>query len=110
NVVIGEALRVIARGHADVMITGSTGTRVHVVKSIHAVLWDKLAVAEDDPTTACRPFDRSRTGQVIGEGAGVLILEDATCAKNRGARVYGQILGAGSSCVASLSGKAATRR
>jgi 3-oxoacyl-[acyl-carrier-protein] synthase II len=110
NLVIGEALRVIARGHADVMITGATGTRVHAVKSIHAVLWDKLAVAEDDPATACRPFDRSRTGQVIGEGAGVLILEDATHARNRGARVYGQILGAGSSCVASTTGKADTRR
>jgi 3-oxoacyl-[acyl-carrier-protein] synthase II len=110
NLVIGEALRVIARGHADVMISGSTGTRVHVVKSIHAVLWDKLAMAEGDPASACRPFDRSRTGQVIGEGAGVLILEDATHARNRGARVYGQILGAGSSCVASASGKADTRR
>ncbi len=110
NLVIGEALRVIARGHADVMITGSTGTRVHSVKSIHAALWDKLAISEEGPETACRPFDRSRTGQVIGEGSAVMILEDATHARNRGARVYGRILGAGSSCVSSKKDRGDTRR
>ena len=110
NVVIGEALRVIARGHADVMITGSTGTRVDVVKSIHAMMWDKLATAEDDPARACRPFDRSRTGQVLGEGSAVMILEDASHAERRGARVYGRILGAGSSCVCSVSSRGDTRR
>src|SRR5579872_1803026 len=110
NLVIGEALRVIARGHADVMITGSTGTRVHSVKSIHAMMWDKLAVFEDDPATACRPFDRTRSGQVIGEGAGVMILEDAGHAQKRGAKIYGRILGAGSSCVASPAGLGDTRR
>ena len=110
NLVIGEALRVIARSHADVMITGSTGTRVHAIKSIHAVLWDKLAMSEERPETACRPFDRSRTGQVIGEGSGVMILEDAAHARNRGARVYGRILGAGSSCVCSKHERGDTRR
>src|SRR5262245_54108845 len=103
NQVVGEALRVIARGHADVMITGSTGTRVHAVKSIHAFMWDRLAVADDNPGSACRPFDRTRTGQVLGEGAGVLILEDAGHAETRGARIYGRVLGAGSSCVASAT-------
>ena len=110
NLVIGEALRVIARGHADVMITGSTGTRVHAVKSIHAVLWDKLDMSEEGPETACRPFDRSRTGQVIGEGSAVMILEDAGHARNRGANVYGRILGAGSSCVCSKEERGDTRR
>ena len=110
NLALGEALRVIARGHADVMITGSTGTRAHAVKSIHAVLWDKLAMTEEGPETACRPFDRSRTGQVIGEGSAALILEDASHAQNRGARVYGRILGAGSSCVSGKNGCGDTRR
>ncbi len=111
NLVIGEALRVIARGHADVMITGSTGTRVHTLKSIHVVLWDKLAVAEDDnPAGAYRPFDRTRTGQVIGEGSAVLILENADHAKARGAKVFGRILGAGSSCVCSNTLRGDTRR
>ena len=110
NLVIGEALRVIARGHADVMITGSTGTRVHAVKSIHAMLWDKLAGAEGDAGGACRPFDRARAGQVLGEGAGCLILEEAQHAQERGAKVYGQILGAGSSCVTNRSGHGDLRR
>jgi len=110
NQVVGEALRVIARGHADVMITGSTGTRVHAVKSIHAVMWDKLAVATDGPASACRPFDRARSGQVLGEGAAVLILEDASHAKTRGARIYGRVLGAGSACVSSSTHRGDTRR
>lgn len=110
NLVIGEALRVIARGHADVMITGSTGTRVHTVKSIHAMMWDKLAMFEDDPATACRPFDRNRTGQVIGEGSGVLMLEDDSHARRRGAKIYGRILGASSACVGTIAGRGDTRR
>jgi 3-oxoacyl-[acyl-carrier-protein] synthase II len=110
NLVIGESLRVIARGHADVMITGSTGTRVHSVKSIHAMMWDKLANFEGDPSMACRPFDKMRSGQVVGEGAGVLILEDDTHARRRGAKIYGRILGAGCVCVCTLSGKGDTRR
>ena len=110
NLVIGEALRVIARGHADMMITGSTGTRVHAVKSIHAILWDKLAMAEGDPASACRPFDRTRAGQVLAEGAACLILEDARHAQQRGAKVYGRLLGAGSSCVTTQAGNGDLRR
>ncbi len=110
NLVIGEALRVIARGHADVMITGSTGARLHEVKSIHARMWDQVATADGPPAQVCRPFDRNRTGEVIGEGAGVLILEDATHAEGRGARVYGRILGAGSACVNNLKTGGDTRR
>lgn len=110
NLVIGEALRVIARGHADVMITGSTGTRLHEVKSIHARMWDQLANADASAASACRPFDKNRTGQVVGEGAGVLILEDAGHAESRGAQIYGRILGAGSTCVSKPDGRGDTRR
>jgi 3-oxoacyl-[acyl-carrier-protein] synthase II len=110
NLVIGEALRVIARGHADVMITGSTGTRLHEVKSIHARMWDQLAESSGTPAAACRPFDNDRTGQVVGEGSGVLILEEAGHAASRGARVYGRILGAGSSCVSKAGGRGDSRR
>lgn len=110
NLVIGEALRVIARGHADVMITGSTGTRLHEVKSIHALMWDQLATADGPPASICRPFDRNRNGQVVAEGSGVMILEDAEHARLRGARVYGRILGAGSTCVSRPDGRGDTRK
>lgn len=110
NLVIGEALRVIARGHADVMITGSTGSRVHEVKSMHARMWDQLADADVPASAACRPFDKTRTGQVVGEGSGVLILEEAGHAEKRGARIYGRILGAGSACVSKPGARGDTRR
>ena len=110
NLVIGEALRVIARGHADVMITGSTGSRVHEVKSMHAKMWDQLATADVAPNAACRPFDKERTGQVVGEGSGVLILEEAAHAEKRGAKLYGRILGAGSACVSKPGARGDTRK
>ncbi|MFN8854167.1 MAG: beta-ketoacyl-[acyl-carrier-protein] synthase family protein [Planctomycetaceae bacterium] len=98
NLVIGEALRVIARGHADVMITGSTGTRLHALKTIHACMWDQLASDFEKPEQASRPFDARRSGQVVGEAAASLLLEDVDSAKRRGATVYGTVLGAGSAC------------
>lgn len=110
NLVLGEALRVISRGHADVMIAGATGTRVHAVKSIHAALWDSLGTMTSIPADAYRPFDLNRTGQIVGEGACTLILEEASHAASRGARIYGRILGAGSSCVIDRSGQPDVRR
>ena len=95
---IGEALRVIARGHADVMITGSTGTRLHALKTIHACMWDQLASDFEKPEEASRPFDARRNGQVVGEAAASILLEDADSARRRGATVYGTVLGAGSAC------------
>ena len=108
--VLGEAFRVIARGHADVMISGATGTRLHAVKSMHAAMWDQLAAPTDDPTKAVRPFDLNRTGQAVGEGACTLILEDAAHAAQRGAKVIGSVLGTGSSCVLGKDGKPNVRQ
>lgn len=110
GLVIGEAARVVARGHADVMITGSTGTRLHPVKSIHAVQWDQLAHDAADPATVCRPFDRERSGQVVSEAACTIILEEEQHAAARGAKVYGRILGSGGSCVIDRDGKPDLRR
>ncbi len=105
NLALGEAYRILTRGSADVMITGTTGTTTHAVKSIHAVLWDHLSKYEGAPEEACRPFDAERSGQVVAEGAATLILEEAEHAAKRGAKVLGYILGTGSSCVADKSGK-----
>lgn len=99
NLAIAESSRIILRGAADIMITGSTGTRVHAVRSMHTVMWDELATSPADPAARCRPFDRDRQGQVPGEGACSIVLEDEQHALARGATIYGRILGTGSSCV-----------
>ncbi|MGC4007336.1 MAG: beta-ketoacyl-[acyl-carrier-protein] synthase family protein [Pirellulales bacterium] len=99
NLAVGEAFRTIARGHADVMLAGSTGTRVHTMKSLHAVQTEELASGGDDPATLSRPFDRDRKGMVMGEGAGALVLEELGHAQ-RGATIYGELLGHASSTVA----------
>ena len=79
NLAVAEAFHVIMRGLADTMIAGTTGTRIHPVKSMHAALWDILAEHGDDPPeTWSRPFDKTRTGEVLAEGACSLILEEET--------------------------------
>lgn len=110
NLTMGEALRIIARGHADVMIAGTTGTRLHVMKALHAALWDELADSDDPPASWCRPFDKNRLGQVLAEGAGTFILEAESHAQQRGATVLATVLGAGSSCVVDQDGDADYRR
>jgi 3-oxoacyl-[acyl-carrier-protein] synthase II len=99
NLALMEAFRVLQRGAADVMIAGSTGARLHDLKTIHARLWGELGYYEPDPTASCRPFDVHRSGQVVAEGAASFIVETEEHANARGARIYGRILGGGSSCV-----------
>lgn len=106
NSALGEAFRIIRNGRADMMLCGSTGSRIHAVKCMHAALWDELAEYDDaDPATWCRPFDSSRRGQVAGEGACTFLFEEEEHAKARGATVLGTVLGTGSSCVLSAEGR-----
>ena len=99
NLALGEAYRVIARGHADVMVAGATGTRVHPMKAVHAALGEKLAESNGDPAAAARPFDLNRSGMVLGEGAAAVMLESLPSAEKRGATIYGEVIGTGSSAV-----------
>lgn len=110
NLALGEAFHVIRRGAADMMIAGTTGTRLHPVKTIHAHMWDSLAQYDTPPETWCRPFDESRSGQVVAEGSASFILEDAEHAKERDGQIIATILGLGSSCVIDRSGKANPRK
>ncbi len=96
---IREATQTIARGHADRMIAGATGSRIHSFKTIHAIQQEQLADPNADPTTASRPFDANRTGMVVGEGAGAIILEELESARSRGATIYAEVIGTGSSTV-----------
>jgi 3-oxoacyl-[acyl-carrier-protein] synthase II len=100
NLAIGEAYRTILRGSADTMLVGATGTRVHPMKTVHAIQTEELAGNGVDPSKASRPFDKNRTGMVIGEGAGAILIEELATAKARGATIYGEIVGHGSSHVA----------
>jgi 3-oxoacyl-[acyl-carrier-protein] synthase II len=104
NQAIAEAYCTIERGHADLMIAGATGTRVHPGRTLHVVLQEQIAKDASDPSTMSRPFDNSRTGQVIGEGAAAIILEELAHAQKRGARILGEVIGFGSSSVSSLRG------
>ena len=102
---VGEAMRVIQRGHADVMLAGATGTRIHKMKAVHAALQEEMAPGcvdgrVVDPAEACRPFDRDRSGMVVGEGAGVVVLEELEHARARGATIYAEVSGFGSSTAA----------
>lgn len=99
NLAIGEAFRVIQRGHADLMVAGATGTRLNPMKAVHAVIGEEMAPA-DDAGKSPRPFDRDRRGMVLGEGAGAIVLERRDLAERRGATIYGEVLGAASSSAA----------
>ncbi len=94
---IGEAYDILRRGDADVMISGGTHTMIHVLGVTGFIRLTALAGNVDDITTASRPFDRKRGGFVMGEGAGVVILETLEHAQQRGAEPLAEIVGYGSS-------------
>jgi 3-oxoacyl-[acyl-carrier-protein] synthase II len=104
NLAIAEAARVIARGRADVMITGGADSKIHPLSVVRMALLENMSRWKGDAAQACKPFDRRRDGWVPGEGAGILILEEEQHAKNRGAKIYGEFLGGGSGCDAMPSG------
>jgi 3-oxoacyl-[acyl-carrier-protein] synthase II len=99
NMAVAEAYQIIVRGSADVMVVGATGARTQPMQLVHAVQQEELAVA-DDPARASRPFDRDRTGTVLGEGAGSVVLEELGAAQARGATIYAELLAGASSAVA----------
>ncbi len=101
--VVSEAYSTISRGHADVLVVGSTGSRIHPFRSLHASMQETLAPTGDDATKTCRPFDKNRQGAVLGEGAAAMILETYEHAQARGAKIFGEVFGSGSSTVSSTS-------
>ena len=93
---IGEATELIRRGDADVMLSGGTHSMIHPFGVTGFNLLTALSTRNDEPTRASRPFDRDRDGFVLGEGSGMLILEELEHAKARGATIFGEVAGYGS--------------
>ena len=93
---IGEARELIRRGDADVMLSGGTHSMIHPFGVTGFNLLTALSTRNDDPQGASRPFDRDRDGFVLGEGAAMVVLEELEHAKARGAQIYGEIKGYGS--------------
>lgn len=95
---IGDAFRLVERGYAQAMICGGTEAAVTPLCVAGFAAAKALSRRNDDPAHACRPFDRDRDGFIVGEGAGILILEELEHAKSRGAKIYAEIVGYGSTC------------
>ncbi|HMS85643.1 MAG TPA: beta-ketoacyl-ACP synthase II [Nitrospira sp.] len=95
NHCIGDAYRLIQRGEADVMVAGGAEAAVTPLGVAGFAAAKALSFRNDTPTKASRPFDKDRDGFVLGEGAGVVVIEELEHARRRGVRIYGEVIGYG---------------
>ena len=94
---VGDAFRLIQTGRADVMISGGTEAVITPLAYAGFTAMRALSTRNDEPEKASRPWDRDRDGFVMGEGAGILVLEELTLAQERGAKIYAEVVGYGMS-------------
>lgn len=92
---IGDAFKIIQRGDADIMIAGGTESAITPLGIAGFANMKALSTRNDEPQKASRPFDAERNGFVMGEGAGILILEELEHAKKRGTKIYAEVVGYG---------------
>ncbi|GAB4160280.1 MAG: beta-ketoacyl synthase [Planctomycetaceae bacterium] len=95
---VSEAVNVIERGAADCMIVGACSSNIHPVDITKLSLFEGLSKRDDDPQSACRPFDFERDGTIVGEGAATFVIESYEHAVRRGAEIYAEIIGTGAGC------------
>lgn len=95
---VGDAFKLIQWGHADVMVTGGTEAPITPLAIAGFCSMKAMSTRNDEPEKASRPFDAGRDGFVVGEGAAILVMESLEHAISRGARIYGEIVGYGSTC------------
>ena len=93
---LGAAYNAIRRGEADIMLAGGADAMVNPIGAVFFVLLGAASTSKREPGV-CKPFDRRRTGLIMGEGAGILVLEDEEHARARGARIYAEVAGYGAS-------------
>ena len=90
---LGAAYRAVKRGQADLVVAGGADSMINPVGLVFFVLLGSAAVSKVEPERLCRPFDRRRSGLVMGEGAGMAVLEEESHALSRGARIYAEVAG-----------------
>lgn len=99
HMAIGEASRYVAQGRADVAIAGGAESKLNPMGLLRQNLMDRLCTTSNDsPENACRPFDSAHAGTVIGEGGGLVILENLARAEARGAKIYAELVGFAGAC------------
>jgi len=106
---LGEAYRILARDQADIFLVGGAESKLNPLSMVRQCLFELLSRRNDNPERACRPFDRARDGLVLGEGAGVFVLDDLEHARRRGAHIYAELVGFGASFDRNLTGAGLAR-
>jgi 3-oxoacyl-[acyl-carrier-protein] synthase II len=106
---VGEAYRILQRDQADFFLVGGAESRINPLSLVRQSLFGELSKNDERPEEACRPFDRRRDGTVLGEGGGVLVIEELEHARRRGARVYAEVVGFGASFDRERSGSGMAR-
>jgi 3-oxoacyl-[acyl-carrier-protein] synthase II len=106
---LGEACRILGRDQADFFLVGGADSKLNPLSLLRQALFEPLSRRNDAPEKASRPFDRERDGLVVGEGAGVFVVEELEHARRRGARIYAEVVGFGSSFDRDRSGPGLAR-
>jgi 3-oxoacyl-[acyl-carrier-protein] synthase II len=106
---LGEAYRILARDGADFFLVGGSESKINPVSLVRQCLFEQMSKRNEEPHRACRPFDRDRDGLVLGEGAGVLVLEELDHARRRGAAIHAELVGFGSAFDRKLDGAGLAR-
>jgi 3-oxoacyl-[acyl-carrier-protein] synthase II len=106
---LGEATRILRRDQADFFLVGGADSKMNPLSMVRQCLFGHLSRRNDPAAKACRPFDRGRDGTILGEGSGVLAVEDLGHAQKRGASIYGEIMGFGAAFDRGCTGKGLAR-
>ncbi len=106
---LGEAYRILVRDQADFFLVGGAESKLNPLSMVRQCLFEHLSHRNEEPARACRPFDGGRDGLVLGEGAGVFVVEDLEHARRRGARIYAEVVGFGAAFDPGLKGDGLAR-